>query len=150
MSKPEWPNFGLCLAWWEPERLSTWLRPTPLSLAQLVRSLVYGEYKTRRPEGRAPPSLTYGPESFVGKTNVSVDARFIVRQYVRQGRYRIPAGRMVNEEMAAVFKLMNWAGHTATEIALTICYSNGNLGHLRLTNCTGTFILQRELWTADA
>ncbi|KAL8955990.1 MAG: hypothetical protein Q9193_006346, partial [Seirophora villosa] len=118
-TKPEWPNFGLRLAWLEPERLPTWLRPIPLSSEELVRSLVYDEYKTRPPKGRAPPYLTYGPENFVGKTNMSIDARFIVRQYVQQGRYRIPAGPMLNEEIAAVLGVVNWAGHTATEIALT-------------------------------
>ncbi|KAI4113872.1 MAG: hypothetical protein LQ345_005242 [Seirophora villosa] len=149
-TKPEWPNFGLHLAWLEPERLPTWLRPIPLSSERLVRSLVYDEYKTRPPKGRAPSYLTYGPENFVGKTNVSIDARYIVRQYVQQGRYRTPAAPMLNEEIAAVFEVMIWGGHTAKEIALTMCYTNGNLGHLRLTNCTGTIMLQRDLWTADA
>ncbi|KAL9015693.1 MAG: hypothetical protein Q9185_006919 [Variospora sp. 1 TL-2023] len=140
---PEWPGFGLTSAWFNNSKWPTWQRPLPASSLYLVTSLAQNITSSRPPRERAPLYSTYGPEHFVGNTTASVDVRVIMRQYVQSPpRYPVPAGPMLNEELAKV--LGGGIKYYDKEMAVTMCYFN--VKARRVLNCTGTIMVQRDLW----
>ncbi|KAL8978154.1 MAG: hypothetical protein Q9177_006479 [Variospora cf. flavescens] len=139
---PEWPDFGLTSAWFNRSELPTWRRPLPPSSPYLVASLAQNITSSRPPRERAPLYSTYGPEHFVGNTTASIDVRVIMRQYVQSPpRYPVPAGPMLNEELA---KVLGGMKYYEREMAVTMCYLN--IEARRILNCTGTIMVQRDLW----
>ena len=143
------PNFGFFLPWEGDGRdIPTWLRPVPFLSTSRVASLAHAIFASRPPKDRALPYSTYGPENFISKTNVSIDVRIIFRQYVQPAvgwSKNTPAGPMLNEQVTAAVAGIIEASWTQ-EFAVTMCFNNGTF----ITNCTGTIMLQRDLWYEGA
>ncbi|KAL8952313.1 MAG: hypothetical protein Q9222_001765 [Ikaeria aurantiellina] len=148
------PPFGIVLSW-RPSRAPTWLRPvSPESITNRSTQAIT-HFRALPAEAPASRYTTFGPESDTANTSstttIADDTRLTIRQYQTSNSTAswtrgLPATPLLNQEAEWAAQIINGTaaqGYLDIEEAWDLCYTDANR---RLVRCTGTAMVQRDLW----